>query len=157
MAPEAGSLGVGPEPGDTSWFACDDACVAERACYFDDDYVFSGDGTFQNVLGDETWVEAWQGTDPDACGAPVFPHDGMGTASWTYDGDEVGGTLTIDGVGAYVGLPKANNSGELSSPVDAPASIIYNVTFENSSTVLVEVEAGTGDGVWWSYKLIQTE
>ena len=24
----------------------------------------------------ETWLEPWQGSDPEACGAPVWPHDG---------------------------------------------------------------------------------
>jgi hypothetical protein len=31
--------------------------VVTRACYFDDEYVFNADGSFNNVLGDETWIE----------------------------------------------------------------------------------------------------
>ena len=153
MAPEAGSLGVGPAPNDGSWFSCDDACVAQRACYFDDDYVFDADGSFQNVPGDETWIEPWQGSDPEACGAPVAPHDGLNPATWNYD--EGAATLTLDGTGAYVGLAKANNAGELSSPGEAPDSITYDVTFADDSTVTLVIEAGTGDGVFWTFKLVQ--
>ena len=43
------------------------------------------DGTFNNVQDGETWVEAWQGMDPEGCGTPVFPHDGSASATYTYD------------------------------------------------------------------------
>ena len=75
MAPEAGALIVGDYDGNI-WWANSEEDVVTRACYFDDDYVFSGDGTFNNVLGDETWIEAWQGVEYDQCGTPVYPHDG---------------------------------------------------------------------------------
>ncbi|MFS4457336.1 hypothetical protein [Maribacter sp. 2304DJ31-5] len=150
MAPEAGSLGVGPAPGDTSWFAIDDQGLVDRTCYFDDTYVFSGDGSFQNVLGSETWIEEWQGGS-EACGAPVAPHDG--SASATYVFDQAAGTLTIEGAGAYLGLPKAVNAGELPN-VAVPTSITYNVTFaDDNNTMNVVIEAGSG--VYWQYKLIK--
>lgn len=149
MAPEAGSLGVGPAVGDVSWFACDDVCVAERACYFDDQYIFNADGSFVNSLGSETFIEDWQGGS-FSCGPPVFPHDGSNPATYTYD--EGAGTVTVNGVGAYIGLPKANNAGELPN-VAVPDSITYNIMFVDSNTILVNVEAGAG--VWWQYKLIK--
>lgn len=145
-----GSLGVGPAPGDTSWWNCDAACVTDRACYYDDEYIFNADGTFSNVLGADTWVEGWQGGG-DACGAPVAPHDGSNPATYTYD--EGAGTVTLNGVGAFIGVPKANNSGELSNPADAPSSITYSVTFIDSNTINVSIEAGAG--VFWQYKLVK--
>ena len=30
--------------------------VITRACLFDDEYVFHTDGTFENILQDETWL-----------------------------------------------------------------------------------------------------
>ena len=150
VAQEAGALGVGPAPGDTSWWNCDAACVTDRACYYDDQYVFGADGSFSNVLGADTWVEGWQGGG-DACGAPVAPHDGSNPATYTYD--EGAGTVTLNGVGAFIGVPKANNSGELSDPADAPSSITYSVTFIDSNTINVSIEAGAG--VFWQYKLVK--
>ena len=150
MAPEAGSLGVGPAPGDTSFFAIDAQGVIDRACYFDDSYVFGADGSFANVLGAETWIEAWQGGS-DACGAPVAPHDGSAMATYSYD--EGAGTITVNGTGAYIGLAKANNQGELPN-VAVPSSITYNVTFtdnNNTMNVIIEVSAG----VFWQFKLIR--
>lgn len=150
MAPEAGSLGVGPAPGDISWFAIDDAGVTARACYYDDTYVFGEDGSFANILGADTWIEGWQGGS-DACGTPVAPHDGATPATYTYDAGT--GTLTVDGTGAYIGLPKAVNAGELPN-VPVPSSITYNITLsDNNNTMNVVIESGAG--VYWQYKLIK--
>ncbi len=152
MAPEAGSLGVGPAIGDTSFFAIDEQGVIDRACYYDDNYIFGSDGSFMNALGAETWIEGWQGGS-DSCGAPVAPYDGTAMATYSYD--DASQTLTISGEGAYIGLPKANNQGELPN-VAVPSEIVYNVTFsEDRNTLNVVVEIGAGSGVFWQYKLIR--
>ena len=150
MAEEAGSLGVGPSVGDMQWFSCDAGCVAARACYFDDIYVFGPTGTFMNDLGTESWIEPWQGGG-DACGTPVAPHDGVNPATYTFD--EGAGTITVNGTGAYLGLPKANNQGELPN-VAVPNSITYQMTVIDPNTMSVYVESGAG--VFWQYKLVKT-
>ncbi|WP_420573716.1 PKD domain-containing protein [Kordia sp.] len=151
IAPEAGSLAVGPSAGSGEWFSISDAQVAERACFYNDEYVFGNDGSFSNVLGADTWIEGWQSGSGDACGAPIAPHDGSNAATFAYD--ETAGTITLNGTGAYLGIPKANNAGELSNPADAPSSITYNVTLIDNNTITVEIEAGSG--VFWTYKLIK--
>jgi hypothetical protein len=96
-------------------------------------------------------VEAWQGIAADACSSPVAPHDGS-AATFTYDASA--GTITLNGKGAYLGLPKTNNSGEISDPADAPDSITYDVTLSNNNTQMdIVIEAGSG--VFWSYKLLK--
>ncbi|MHA7842708.1 MAG: hypothetical protein ACX93I_05265 [Winogradskyella sp.] len=151
LAPEAGAFGVGPGQGNVSWFSSSDDDVTTRDCLFDDDYVFNADGTFENVLGSETWVEAWQGNDPEGCAAPVFPHDG--SASATYDYDAGLGTVTLNGTGAFLGLAKAINGAELANPGDAPDSVEYIVDFEDDNTIIVDI-AIAGDG-WWRFKLVR--
>ncbi len=151
MANESGSLGVGPAPGDTSWFAIDGVGLVQRSCYFDDTYVFGEDGSFTNNLGGETWLEGWQSGVADACGAPVGPHDGSVSATFSYDPSA--GTLTLNGAGAFLGLPKAVNAGELPN-VDVPDSITYQVTLsEDGSAMDVVIESGTG--VYWQYKMVK--
>ncbi|MEY2909645.1 MAG: hypothetical protein RLZZ602_2168, partial [Pseudomonadota bacterium] len=150
MAPEAGSLGVGPTEFSVEWWNADEGQIALRDCYFDDTYTFNADGSFINGLQDETWIEAWQGGS-DACGAPVAPHDGSLPATWDYDAEA--GTLTLNGQGAYVGLPKAVNGAELTFPGEAPASVTYNVYPQEDASLKVTVEAGSG--VWWNYILIR--
>jgi len=151
LSSTAGSLGVGPALGDIGWWNCDDVCIADRACYYDDEYVFSSDGTFQNNLGAETWVEGWQGG-TDSCGAPVAPHDGSNAATFIYD--ESSGVLTLNGQGAYLGIPKAYNGGELGAGDTAPNSISYNVTLSNNDTEM-DVYIETGSGVFWQYKFVK--
>lgn len=151
MANEPGSLGVGPAPGDVSFFAIDAAGLMQRACYFNDTYVFGSDGSFTNDLGDETWLEGWQSGMADACGVPVAPHDGSVDATFSFNPSA--GTLTLTGAGAYLGLPKAVNGGELPN-VDLPDSITYNVTLsDDGETMTVFIE--TASGIFWNYKLVK--
>ena len=154
LAPEAGALMVGPSAGNGDWWSNSEEDVTTRACFFDDHYVFNADGSFQNVQGDETWLEPWQGSDPEACGAPVAPHDGSNAATWEYN--DASGEVTLTGLGAYLGLPKAVNAGELSSdnPPPVPESVTYTATLEGDAMTLV-IECGTG--VFWTYKLIPAQ
>nr|WP_294773769.1 T9SS type A sorting domain-containing protein [uncultured Flavobacterium sp.] len=147
MTPVAGALGVGPGQGDISWWSNSTGDVTTRACYFDDEYVFNANGSFNNVLGAQSWIEGWQGGG-DACGTPVAPHNGSNAATWAYNSSN--NTLTLTGVGAYLGLAKAYNGGELTSPAGAPASITYTVSSFTASTVTLDISIGGG---WWRFKL----
>lgn len=151
LAPEAGALKVGPSYGSGEWWTSDAQAVIDRACFFDDEYVFSLDGSFSNVLGNQTWLEGWQGKTPEGCGTPVAPHNGSAAATYIYDA--TAGTITVNGAGAYIGLPKATNAGELPN-VPVPASIIYDVVLsDNNNTMNIFIE--TGSGVFWSFKLVR--
>ncbi len=141
LAPTAQALAVGPTQGDFSWWSNNAGDVTTRACLFDDQFVFAEDGTFTNVQDGETWLEGWQGMDPEGCGASVAPHDGSNAATWSYD--EAAGTVTLTGVGAHLGLAKVTNSGELTAPSAAPASITYPVVFEDN-TMTVDIDFGGG-------------
>ena len=151
LAPAYGAMGVGPVSGSTSFWVSDTNTVTERACLFDDLFSFSEDGTYNNVMGDETWIEPWQGMDPEACGTPVAPHDGLSTFSYIYD--ENTGTITLNGVGAHIGLPKVvSGEGELSDPADAPESNTYQVIANTEDAMTVEVAYSGG---YWTFKLVR--
>jgi len=143
IAPQAQALAVGPSKGNFSWWSNNAGDVSLRACFFDDEYVFEADGTFRNVLGDETWNEEWQGV-PAGCSAPIAPHDGSAQASWAYDEDA--GTITLTGKGAYLGLAKVHNGGELSAPAEAVSSITYPVVIEGNK-MTIDIDFG-GIGYW---------
>ena len=152
IAFQAGAIGVGPNQGDISWWANSTGDLIVRECYFNDKYVFDADGTFSNVQDNETWIEEWQGSDPPACGTSVAPHDGLNAATWEYD--EVAGTLTLNGVGAYLGLAKVYNGGELADPANAPTSITYIITEISSDgdTLTIDIEIAGG---WWRYIMVK--
>jgi hypothetical protein len=156
LATEAYALTLGPTLNDFSWYWNTLESVTEnRACQFDDEYVFGADGSFQNVLGTQTYLEEWQGT-VNECGTPVAPHDGTATATYIYN--EADGTITINGVGAYLGLSKVVNGSELLSPADAANSITYMATLsEDGNTLDLDIESTTADGsqAFWSFKLVR--
>jgi len=151
VAPEASALAVGPTQGDGSWWSLSEADVTTRSCFMDDKYTFGSDGSFSIVMDGETWLEGFQGVDSDQCGAPVAPHDGSG--SYTYEATET--TLTLSGEGAFMGLPKANNAGELPN-VDVPTSITYTITeFVRDGAgkrLVLDIECGTG--LWWRFTFV---
>jgi hypothetical protein len=148
MNPQAGAMGVGQSQGDTGWWSSSAADVTTRACFFDDEFVFTASGGFSNVQGAQTWVEAWQGGGADGCRAAVAPHNGSNPATYTYDA--VAGTLTINGVGAHLGLAKVYNGGELTSPAGAPAFVTYKVTSFTATTLTLDISTGGG---WWRFVL----
>jgi hypothetical protein len=145
LAPAAGALAVGPNANEVgNWWSNDDASVTVRACLFDDVVKFGADGTFHNVMGAETWVEGWQGGG-DACAAPVAPHDGSASATYVYDADAA--TITVNGVGAHIGLPKVHNNGELAASADAVSSITYAISEMTASAMTLQVNY-SGDAIW---------
>ena len=151
LAPEAGSLGVGPAQGDIGWWSAGADTPTDRACLYDDMYYFGADGTFSNLQEGSTWMETWQGVD-EGCGAPISPHDGSNAATYTHDEDAL--TLTLDGTGAYLGIPKAVNGAELANPADAPESNTYTISAMTDTTMTLDIAVGNG---WWRFKFVKVD
>ena len=121
-----GSFRVGPAALDGGWFSPDAAVIAARDCLMDDVFYFGEDGSFSNLQGGSTWLEGWQnGGADEACGAPVAPHDG--STKGYYMLDEAAGTLTLEGKGAHLGLPKAVNTGEVNNGAAIPDRLTYTI------------------------------
>ena len=148
---KTGGAGVGPSPGDTQWWNTDSppGIVDVRSCWFDDVYEFGNDGSFENKLGDDTWLETWQGVGAEQCGAPVAPHDGSNGAIYQYDEDA--GTLKLTGVGAHIGLPRTVNGTNLANPSEAPESVTYSVGTFDGDDITLSIETASGE--WWTYRL----
>ena len=148
LDPTAGSLAVGPNAGDLSWWSSNADTPAERACLFDDIYRFGVDGTFENVLGDQTWLEGWQeGQEGEGCGAPIAPHDGSNAANYTYTDTSV----TVSGSGAFLGLAKVHNAGEDGAP--AGDTITYEVISVDETYMTVHINFGGGV---WAFRFINS-
>ena len=60
-----------------------------------------------------------------------------------------GNTITVNGVGAHLGLPKVHNGGELTSLSEAAGieSITYNIVEMEAERMIVDIEFG-GNGFW---------
>ena len=146
----ASLLMLNPDNLDESWWNNSYLVVKERACFFDDVYEFSADGTFKNIVGEETWLEgSWEAND-EMCGAPYAPFDG--TTSGTWSNDSEAGTVTINGRGSFLGFATVQNGKIIKDAVNAVDGITYsNVTFsedKNEMTVFID----GGDAAWqWTF------
>jgi hypothetical protein len=143
LAPEAGAL-TNPY-----WFN-DAASIDSRSCLFDDLYVFNTDNSFINQMGSETWLEPWQGGSSERCDTPVSPHDGAGNFSYVFD--ESAMTITLNGTGAHIGIPKVINGSEIASPSEAPDSIVYDIIDSTATTMTLNVNVSWAD---WTFKLVK--
>lgn len=143
-------MGVGPTKGDVSWYSTK-IDANNRGCLADDEFVFHGNGSFQNKMGSQTWLEGWQGSTPDGCGTPVAPHDGSKMGTWK---DNKNGTFTLYGKGSHVGLAKVYNNGELGNPNDAKDSIVYDYTMNGDSSMSVYCQIANGG--YWQFDFVKT-
>ena len=141
---------VGPNADDGAWWTFDGN---GRDCHLDDTYTFTSGGGYEIDHGTETWIEAWQGTDPEACGAPVAPH--VNSTSHTYT--LVDKTLTVTGDGAYMGLAKAHNQGETNNGgVQTGNSISYEIIDMTATTMKIALDYSGGAGTnFWTYDLVK--
>jgi hypothetical protein len=156
LANSPNALGVGPAAGDYSWWAIGDGGADVRPCIFDDVVTFHSSGDFDIEMDGSTWVEPWQGNDPEGCATPVAPHDGSTTGTWEYTGDAASGELYIGGIGSFLGLAKVYNDGELSDPAAAVDGITYQVTFFTADSMGIDINynpAGTDN---WHFEYVKT-
>ena len=151
LSPEAGALGVGESAGNTGWWSNSADDIATRNCLFDDIFRFGSDGSFANVMGDQTWIETWQqGATSEGCATPISPHDGSNNA--TFEFNSGAGTITINGLGAHLGIPKVVNAGELDKGISVPESISYEVVKSTATSMTIQIGYGSG---YWTFKLVK--
>ena len=155
FTPAAGALIVSSAEGATGtiYYSNPLAAVNDRACLFDDEYVFNADNTFQNVLQGSTWNEPGlycPAAGPESCSAPIAPQDGTLPATWTYSAGN--NTITLNGLGAFLGLNKVYNLGEIGNPctnITRPTTITYKVKTLTATNMIVDIEVG--GGAWWRF------
>ena len=152
LAPQAGALAVGPNQGDGSWWSNGSGDVTTRDCLFDDSLVFDASGNLMHYMDGSTWLEPWQGVSNEQCGSPVSPHDGSGSYTYTYSNNQ----LTVNGLGAHIGLPKAYNGGELTSPSGAVSSITYEISWGANGEMIADIQSAGGGTGWWRFTYVQT-
>ena len=147
LAQQAGALAVGPNQGDGSWWSNSANDLTVRDCFFDDSITFDANGNMMHYMDGSTWVEGWQGVASEQCGTPVAPHDGSGTYTYTFANNQ----LTVNGLGAHIGLPKAINGGEINDPANAVSSITYEISFGANGELIADIQSAGGGTGWWRF------
>ena len=123
-----------------------------KDCFLDDVYVFESNGSFLNDLGSTAFIEQFQVTSDSisiGCDTPISPFDGSSkTHSFMRTGNTKG-TITINGIGAYLGTANETNVGYLVDlyyrygweALEIPASRVYTYEIEGEY-LLVEMAVG---------------
>jgi hypothetical protein len=150
---DAGAYWVGPDDGSgDTWWANPADDVATRYCAFDDEWIFNTSGEMVYDTKGDLWAEDYMGfsfecvTDDQLTGAA----EAWTSGNHTYQ--VVEGTveqLQLVGLGAFMGLPKATNGGELNS-ADPASSITYDIINrgEDANGKFMELEVNFGGGLW---------
>lgn len=169
LKPVAGAFRVGPSIGSGDWFASSVDDVTNRACQFDDEFIFNSDGTFDYDSKGEVYEDGYTNMDPTGCHPDA---DLMGvfaafasSTGYTYSLTEATetdkATITVNGEGAFLGFSKGYNGGEISSTdTTLPQSVTYvvNIYFDEVSSqtleVSVDISADQDGTAWWTMDLV---
>ncbi len=150
LAEIPGALKVGPSANNLTWWVSSSSDIITRNCLFDDSITFDANGNMIHYMDGSTWLEPFQGVSSGQCGNPVAPHVG-GQFTYLYSNNQ----LTVNGVGAHLGLAQTYNGGELSIfNNNIPNSRTYNITFNSSGdTLTADISFGTGT---WRFTYCKT-
>jgi len=156
---------------DNNWWAFDDENepFGSRLCLMEERYIFHMDGKFSYetdglVFADYgIWVE--EGSCIDETDANLMKNtDGEDLRAWgsgehTFEFDAAAGTLTLNGLGAHIGLPKVGTNGEVRSPQPNITYQVLKIDTEgpiDKMLLRTQFPAGTETGNWY-FNLVSYE
>ncbi len=152
LAPEAGALWIGPDPG-TTWWQNALADVTGRSCLFNDEYTFVKAGSVLQYDSKGDFYVDEEGGNPHPAGMPAVGCYANGAIpaqfqAWANNGDftfEVIGNdkLKVNGTGAHLGLYKAGTPPD--AALAAPASsVTYDIVSITASRLVLRLDYGWG-------------
>jgi PKD repeat protein len=164
------ALGIGPTAGDNAWWSFGGVTpLGDRPCILDDSYTFNPDGSFDMNTANTLFVDAdanggWLGstescydesqagvfTGPSGEDLSAFANGG----AYTFTYDASGGTITIDGEGAYIGLCNKTETGDNFVPVNTKKYTIFGMgEGDIADTLNIAIIAADGSFSWNFYLL----
>lgn len=150
LLPEAGAYWVGPVDNSMTWWSNGQSDVDARPCAFNDEWTFTVNGEVIYDTKGDLWAEDYMGFNFECVADDQLADNVAPWASNSYTYATVEGDieqLSLNGLGAFLGLPKATNNGEVTEPVNA---ITYDIIDkgENADGKYFEVEVNFGGGLW---------
>lgn len=167
------ALGVGPAINNNAWWSFGGvAPLGDRPCILDDEYTFHRDGRFEFNSNGTLFIDSDGNGGWLAPGIPEGCHDeteaGVFTApggvdvsafanggDYTYEFDNAAGTLTLNGLGAYIGLANKTAAGDSYIPISIKEYTVFN--FADGPVADSLQIAIVGDGFVWNFYLVSYE
>lgn len=163
------ALGIGPEINNNAWWSFGGvAPLGDRPCILDDEYTFHRDGRFEFNSNGTLFIDSegnggWLPGIPEGCHdeteAGVFSAPGGVDVSafgnggdYTYEFDNAAGTMTLNGLGAYIGLANKTAAGDNYTPISVKEYKVFN--FADGPVADSLQIAIVGDGFVWNFYLV---
>ncbi|SDZ39158.1 PKD domain-containing protein [Rhodonellum ikkaensis] len=166
LKPAVKAFGVGPAPGSDAFFPNGLDISADRACLFNDEFIFGQDGFFAYDAKGDVYGEGYLGIS-DGCQeeSKLTGTAGAAWASGEHKFSFTPGTssakpkITVTGTGAFIVLPKAFNGGEYTAgPPQANRSVTYDVigyvNEGDKEELTITIDITNNGGVFWTFVLI---
>jgi len=149
LLPEAGAYWVGPDDA-TTWWTNDESVVTERFCAFDDEWIFKSDGEMVYDTKGDVWAEDYMGFSFECVLDDQLGGDVAAWASGTHTFTTTQGSvdqIVLIGLGAFMGLPKAANGAEVTTP---QSMVTYDVLemSQDADGKYMELEINYSAGLW---------
>jgi len=165
---EGTSMGVGPNPeGARSWWSLEND--GSRPCVYQHEFTFHFDGTFEFNDNGIFWGEEAVFADTDVVGTCFEPNndnmvnsEGDDVSAWMsgtheYDYDSEAGQVTLNGEGAWMGMPQLGTDGESIVPEDSKTFNIVSIEEHEGydlMTISYYYNEGTDDNLYWDFTYV---
>ncbi len=161
------AMGIGPAVNDNQWWSFGGVTpLADRPCILDDAFTFHVDGTFEFSSNGTIWVDGaaccggwheaeacWDETDPNVWGDNADRSAFGDGGDYTFEVDNANQTLTLNGLGAFIGLPNKTEAGDNPDPVQAKTYQIFNsAEGDVADSLAIALEGPTWNFYLVSYK-----
>ncbi len=155
-------LSVGPASRSEIWWAYGrEDPIGARPCLMEEEYIFHVDGKYEYNSNGSVFADygIWSGdvagqcvdeTDPSQMvGANGDDLSAWGSGMFTFDYDASAATLTVNGLGAHIALPKVATNDEVGSPQSAVTYQVISLETDGPVDKLVlETTLATAGGYW---------
>ena len=152
---DEGALWVGPPDEGQTWWQNPADEVMTRFCAWDDRWVFHEDGTMEYVTNGNIWAEDYMGFNFECIDETALADNQAAWAAGTHsfvivpDGDD--NKLQVEGLGAFIGLPKVANGAEVNMPQSFIEYDVFDFYNDGQKNIIVlKIDAG---GVLWRFTL----
>lgn len=161
-----GAFGVGPGRGSDEFFPNGADISGDRACLFNDEFIFKTGGQFEYQTNGDIYAEPYMGlaegcTDDTALDGTDAEAWGPGRHSFSLSPatETEPAFITVRGTGAFIALPKAFNGGEYAAaPPNMDAAVTYEVIDYKKDaageTLSLAIDVAGDGSVWWNFVLV---
>lgn len=151
LAPESDAMHIGPSINET-WWGNSQADVGTRECHFNDEYIFRVNGEFEYDNKGDFWADdngsgvVWPadlGLDIGCQSNDAWPDKYKAWGSGVHSFTVTENSLTVSGLGAWIGLYKAGTNDEV---VEPQPSTTYSISELSENRMVIFADYGWG--VW---------